>query len=233
MKNEEGVKMGTELAGKYEVWMGSHRKVSKGERKRKLTNAKDHAERMFIVQVWWPAFGHFKGLHPEYEVRDFKDGWRYLDFAFISEGMRVCIEIDGFGSHWRDISRSQFSDNLMRQNHLIIDGWLVIRFSYDDLVEKPRSCQQILQQLLGSWSSKTQVIHGGISPVEQAIYQFACSHLKPITPTATATAIGIHRKTATKHLHSLVDKDLIVPVRTSSARVVRYRVNPSNFTNHR
>jgi very-short-patch-repair endonuclease len=226
MKTEENVMMGAELAQKYEVWMESHRKASKGERKRKLTNAKAHAEKMFIVQVWWPAFGNFKGLHPEYEIRDFKDGWRYLDFAYISEGMRVCIEIDGFGSHWRDISRSQFSDNLMRQNHLIIDGWLVLRFSYDDLVEKPRRCQQIIQQLLGRWKSE---VHVSISPVEQAIYHFACAHLKPITPTVTASSLGMHRKTATKYLHSLVDKDLIVPVRTKSERVVRYRVNPSNF----
>jgi hypothetical protein len=230
MKSEEQINMPPDLAQKYELWMEGHRKSSKGERKRKLTNGNNHAEKLFIAQVWWPAFGHFLGLIPEYEVIDFKDGWRYLDFAYITEGMKLCIEIDGYGAHWREISRSQFSDNLMRQNHLIIDGWLVLRFSYDDIVEKPRRCQQIIQQLIGRWNMNSTANKISVSPVEQAIYQFSREQIKPITPTIIATALGIHRKTAVKYLQSLVGKDLISPINPTAARVSRYRVNHSHFT---
>ncbi|WP_426901554.1 hypothetical protein [Rossellomorea vietnamensis] len=48
-------------------------------------------------------FQHFRFLHPEYEINDFKDGKRYLDFAYIRPTMQICFEID---------------------------GWTVIRFSY-------------------------------------------------------------------------------------------------------
>ncbi|WP_252183434.1 hypothetical protein [Rossellomorea vietnamensis] len=75
-------------------------------------------------------FQHFRFLHPEYEINDFKDGKRYLDFAYIRPTMQICFEIDGYGPHLQKISRWQFSDSLERQNQLVIDGWTVIRFSY-------------------------------------------------------------------------------------------------------
>jgi very-short-patch-repair endonuclease len=47
------------------------------------------------------------------------------------------------------LSRQQFSDQLIRQNHLIIDGWKVLRFSLDDVKERPRMCEQLVQQFMG------------------------------------------------------------------------------------
>jgi len=79
MTNE--VQMSDQLARAYEEWMSKLRAASKGERKRRLSVATNHAEKMFIKQVWWPAFGHFSNLQAEYEVKDFKDGWRYLDIG--------------------------------------------------------------------------------------------------------------------------------------------------------
>jgi very-short-patch-repair endonuclease len=116
----------------YAKWMAGHCQASRGERNRRLREEHGHAEKCFLANVWWPTFGHFEGLHPEYEVRDFKDGGRFLDYACLSVGMRMCIEIDGYGPHWREISRWRFADNLMRQNHLLIDGWRLLRFAYDE-----------------------------------------------------------------------------------------------------
>ena len=74
-----------------------------------------------------------------------------MDFAYIRPAIQICFEIDGYGPHLKNISRWQFSDNLERQNQLVIDGWTVIRFSYDQVKEKPRRCQQIVQQVIGRW----------------------------------------------------------------------------------
>ena len=81
---------------------------------------------------------------------DFKDGKRYLDFAYIRPGFRICIEIDGYGPHLKNSSRWQFSDSLERQNQLVIDGWTVLRFSYDQVKEKPRRCQQFVPKEVAS-----------------------------------------------------------------------------------
>ena len=42
------------------------------------------------------------------------------------------------------IDRGRFGDNLMRQNQLVLDGWKIIRFSYDDLTQRKRRCQQMI-----------------------------------------------------------------------------------------
>jgi very-short-patch-repair endonuclease len=136
----------------YAAFMQKHHKIRKGERARRLLEGHRHAEKLFLEQVWWPAFGHFENLHPEYEVSDFRDGNRYIDFAYIKHSLRVAIEIDGFGPHAAQISRNQFSDHRIRQNHLTIDGWRILRFSYDDVSDKPRMCEQMLQQFMGRWS---------------------------------------------------------------------------------
>ncbi|WP_256759964.1 DNA-binding response regulator [Cohnella sp. WQ 127256] len=213
----------------YTAWMDNQRKSSKGERKRRLTEVSNHAEKMFISNVWWPSFGHFTSLHAEFEVKDFKDGWRYLDFAFITEGYRICIEIDSYGTHWRDVNRSQFADHLMRQNHLVIDGWIVLRFSFDDIMEKPRRCQQIIQQLLGKLSGSQPIQSIQTSSIEKTIYRLGCMIEQPLTPSLTSTTLGIHRKTAAKHLRSLVLKGLMTPLQTGTSRIVRYQVNQSDF----
>ena len=78
-----------------------HKQARTGERLRRLEEGHGQAEMMFLKQVWWPVFHHFDNLHPEYEVNDFKDGNRYLDFAYIRPAIRICFEIDGYGTHQR------------------------------------------------------------------------------------------------------------------------------------
>lgn len=213
--------MPEELGNAYAAWMTLHAKESKGDAQRRLANH-GHAERMFLSQVWWPAFGTLEGLHPEYEVRDFKDGWRYLDFAYLSQGFKVGIEIDGYGPHWRDADRWRFADQLMRQNQLIIDGWLVLRFSYDDIMEKPRRCQQAVQQLLGKISM------GGsaqkLTPLERSIVAVARRQVEPIGAKFIAEALGVNRHTAHRHLRSLAAKGILLPVRPDAKHIWGYKL---------
>jgi hypothetical protein len=133
----------------YERWLEANLNSRKGESRRRLEQGLGHAEKHFLEMVWYPAFKEFEGLYPEYEVSDFRDGIRFLDFAYVKAGLQLVIEIDGFRTHSAEMTRWQFSDSLMRQNHLILDGWKVLRFSYDDIKEKPRMCQQLLQQFMG------------------------------------------------------------------------------------
>lgn len=53
---------------------------------------------------------------------------RYLDIAF--PRLRVVIEIDGRGFHTDPRS---FEEDRYRQNDLVLDGWLVLRFTWDML----------------------------------------------------------------------------------------------------
>jgi len=131
--------------------------------------------------------------------------------------------------YWRYISRSRFADHLRRQNHLIIDGWHVLRFAYDDLIERPRVCQQIVQQLLGKLGGVTSSVEIKLSIIEQAIVHLAASLESPITPAFAASKLGIHRTTVLKYLKLLVVKELLLPTRKDVKRVCRYRLNKAMY----
>ena len=74
---------------KHKQYINSHMTRRKGERLRRLKEGHGYAEKLFLQNVWWPIIGHYEYLHPEYEISDFKDGSRYLDFAYIRPPFRL------------------------------------------------------------------------------------------------------------------------------------------------
>lgn len=204
----------------YTQWLSDHLSCRQGERERRLREGHGHAEKAFVEKVWWPAFGHFRELHPEYEVTDFKDGFRYLDFAYLRSGLRLAIEIDGYGPHLRKISRDRFSDQCRRQNDLILDGWKVLRFTYDDVNENPRYCQQTLHQFMGRWLGEGENIDA-VHFIEREILRLFLRADKPITPSDVSRSLGMKNQTARKWLHHLADKQWIQPA-SGSERVRTY-----------
>jgi very-short-patch-repair endonuclease len=206
----------------YQTFMNSNLQTRTGERLRRLQEGHKHAEMLFLKQVWWPLFHHFRYLHPEYEVNDFKDGKRYLDFAYIRPTIQICFEIDGFGPHLQKISRWQFSDNLERQNQLVIDGWKVIRFSYDQVKEKPRRCQQIIQQVIGRWLGD-ELDQTTLSLVEKEVLRLAIRKGEAITPIEVANYLKLSGKTVRNILSQLVDKQMLTPA-SGTVRVRSYQL---------
>lgn len=55
-----------------------------------------------------------------------------LDFAFA--GLKVAVEVDGFAYH-SNVDR--FQRDRRRQNALVRAGWIVLRFTWHDIVERP------------------------------------------------------------------------------------------------
>ncbi|NQX59190.1 DUF559 domain-containing protein [Paenibacillus qinlingensis] len=213
--------------------MQEHARKRKGERLRRLLDGHGHAERLFLKQVWWRALGEFLHLHPEFEVKDFRDGTRYIDFAYIRQGLKLAIEIDGYATHAGEISRTQFSDGLIRQNHLMIDGWKVLRFSYDDVKNRPRMCEQIILQFIGKYFSEQhgeQKHYGELRIIEQTICLLALSHGKAITPRHVSEHFKFGIKKSRNLLHQMKEKQLLIPSVEGQQRIRGYRLHPSVAT---
>ncbi|MCM3389771.1 DNA-binding response regulator [Ureibacillus chungkukjangi] len=206
----------------YQSFLNAHLQARRGERLRRLQEGHNQAEMLFLKQVWWPIFYNFKYLHPEYEVDDFKDGKRYLDYAYIRPGIRICFEVDGYGPHLKSISRWQFSDNLERQNQLVIDGWTVIRFSYDQVKEQPRRCQQIVQQVIGQWLGDEQN-QTALSTVEKEVLRLAVRKGEAIYPKEVEKYLKLSDKTVRNILSRLVEKKMLLPA-SGIKRVRSYRL---------
>lgn len=207
----------------YQAFLNAHLQARTGERLRRLQEGHNQAEKVFLKQVWWPLYHHFKYLHPEYEVDDFKDGKRYLDFAYIRPAIRICLEVDGYGPHLKSISRWQFSDSLERQNQLVIDdGWTVIRFSYDQVKEQPRRCQQIVQQVIGRWLGD-ELDQTSLSFLEKEVLRLAIRKGEVISPKEVEKYLKLSDKTVKKILSQLVAKKMLIPA-SGTRRVRTYRL---------
>ncbi len=211
----------------YRAFMERHLLERTGERQRRLEQGHASAEHLFLKNVWWPLYHDFENLHPEYEVDDFRDGKRYLDFAYIRSGLRICIEIDGYGPHLKNVSRWQFSDQLYRQNQLVIDGWIVLRFSYDDVDERPRRCQQMIQQVMGKYLGNHGMDACSLSSVEKEIIRLAVRREGGIGPVEVGKHLQMHRQTARKWLTMLVEKRILIPARGKS-RISSYKLKKGN-----
>lgn len=185
-----------------------------------------HEGKLFLQKIWWPAFSQFDHLHPEYELLDFRDGKRYLDFAYLRDSIRLAIEIDGFNTHAAGVSRWQFSDQLVRQNHLVIDGWQVLRFSYDDVKDKPRMCIQVLQQFFGArfGSAEAAEINADLI-LEAEILKYALQLGRPVRPIDIERYLHIGQKRTMKIIQTMLTSNRLVKHGKGEHRVRCYSVN--------
>jgi very-short-patch-repair endonuclease len=68
-----------------------------------------------------------------------------VDFAF--PDFKIAIEVDGYGPH---SSPKAFQRDRERQNDLIEMGWVVLRFTWDDIVHRPEAVAMRLRRVLGA-----------------------------------------------------------------------------------
>ncbi len=193
-----------------------------GERLRRLREGHGYGEKLFLEKVWWPALGSFDDLHPEYEVNDYLDGKRYLDFAVIRGGVRMAIEIDGFGPHAAKLDRKQFANGLMRQNYLVMDGWKVIRLAVDDLESRPRMCQQLIQQCMGLWFNMPGPSGNPLTAEERVILRFIHRTERNITSSIVCELLSVGREKAQVLLKRLVSKGFLIPAGAGQIRIFQY-----------
>lgn len=211
------------FADAYQAFLEYHLARRSGERLRRLREGHGHAEKAFLELVWWPAFRTFRGLHPEDEVFDYDGRRRFLDFAYLDDHVKLALEIDGYGPHVTELSRWQFANQLRRQNQLVLDGWAVLRFSYDDVQEHPRMCQQVLQVFMGRrrWGERQE----GLSFRERAILTMALHLGRPLTPGDVCRHLEIERHLSYRLLGQLRRKGYLEPVR-GRQRIRAYRLAP-------
>ncbi|MFX3636311.1 MAG: DNA-binding response regulator [Candidatus Pristimantibacillus sp.] len=214
----------------HEKWLTAHLKQRKGESWRRLVDGHGHAEKLFLEAVWYAAFRQFEHLHPEYEVSDFRDGTRFIDFAYIRHSLRLAIEIDGFQTHAANINRWQFSDSRIRQNHLIIDGWTILRFSYDDIKDKPMMCIQLLQQFMGSRLPEQSIDTNVTNLLENEIIRLALHLGRPLKPVDVRKHLQISKQKTSTIICAMVKSHKLLPDGTGTQRVYSYKLNRAMFS---
>lgn len=67
----------------------------------------------------------------------------YLDLRF--RGVNLAVEIDG---RIHQLDRKVFEQDRVRQNDLVRDGWIVLRFTYRQLCDDPQGVVDLVRQVL-------------------------------------------------------------------------------------
>lgn len=207
------------MTSSYEEWLERHRKVRTGERLRRLVEGHGHAERLFAETIWLPAAGNFNDLHPEYETTDERGKPLFIDFAFTPPLLRAAIEVDGYGPHHRDLDRRQFSMQLNRQNYLMIQGWKVLRFSYDDIRERPQLCRSIIERLLSRCYGAEEY---RLPLAQRELIRSALRHGQSFTPDDAAEWTGLSKRSVGPILHELRAQGYLEPA-SGQVRIRRYK----------
>ncbi|WP_379136300.1 hypothetical protein [Paenibacillus sp. sgz500958] len=99
-------------------WLEEHLCRRLGERKNRLERGHGHGEKLFLEQVWWPIFGHFRNWHPEYEVSDWRGRPYFVDLVWKLGQVQYAIEIKGYGPHVTNMDRIRYRQELKRETFL-------------------------------------------------------------------------------------------------------------------
>ncbi|KPV42406.1 hypothetical protein [Alicyclobacillus ferrooxydans] len=209
----------------YKEFIKFHTAKRAGPALQRIERGLGHAERTFLKEVWWPAYGHFENLHPEYAVKDLKDGFRFIDFAYIEGHSRLALEIEGFGPHWKDISPEEYTDDCRRANSLVLDGWLVLRFTYHDITTSARQCEHIIRQARGDIIARSTAFKD-TTPYERDIIRLAIRSTQPITAQDVRSYLNISRDYSFNLLHGLTERKWLLPSR-GTRRINSYVLHPS------
>ncbi|GJM78588.1 transcriptional regulator [Paenibacillus timonensis] len=161
----------------------------------------------FLRFIWYPAIGNFKDLYPEYEVRDFNNGYRYLDLAYRPGNAKGCIEIQDYRSHARDIEAGRFKDLCMKQSLLALDDWLFLPIAYLSIREDPGVCKQLVLSFVGKFLSNA--VPSGLHWAEAETLRFARRLMRPFTPAELAAHLTLSQQHTRAILHVMHDRKML------------------------
>jgi hypothetical protein len=190
---------------KYEAWMQANIAQEVNQRRRELLEkGLGHGTLEFLRSVWFPTVRNFDHRYPEWEVRDFNNGYRYLDLAYMPGGVKSGIEIQGYGPHARDLDVRRFKDLCWRHCLLALDGWMFLPIAYLSIREEPKRCQQLVLSFIGKFISTD--VPSDLSYLESETVRFARRLLRSFTPIELANHLRITDRHARRLLHKLVDQ---------------------------
>lgn len=193
---------------KYEEWLQSNIVHETNHRRRELLEkGLGHGTMEFLRSIWFPTVNNFDHLYPEWEVRDFNNGYRYVDLAYRPEGVKGGIEIQGYGPHARDLDVKRFKDLCWRQCLLALDGWIFLPIAYLSIQDEPRRCQQLVLSFIGKFISTN--VQPELNFLEAETVRFARRLLRPFTPIELADHLRITDRHARRLLHNLVEMEIL------------------------
>lgn len=213
----------------HQAFINKHAEQRSGERRGRLLRGHGHGQTLFLKNVWWPLYGNFEDLHPEYEILDWRRRSYFGDFAYLPGPLKFIIEIKGYGPHVQEMDRQKYCNELNRELFIQTLGFRIISFGYDDVSDRPELCQYLLQSLLNRYQVQQQPVQRAVMAESEIIRYALCSSRQSIRPKDISLHFQIDYRTAVKMLRSLCSKGWLLPVRSGSGqRIHRYELTKNS-----
>lgn len=207
----------------YAAWLEGQISAETNPRRRELLEkGLGHGTVEFLRTVWYPAVRNFDFLYPEWEVRDFHNGYRYVDLAYMPGCMKGGIEIQGYGPHARDLDVRRFKDLCWRHCLLALDGWTFLPIAYPSIQEEPGRCRQLVLALIGRFISPDA--SGQLAALEMETLRYARRVMHPFPAQELAYHLRVTERYARKLLQQLGAMGL-VQITNSQQRYRLYGLN--------
>ncbi|MFC4778694.1 transcriptional regulator [Paenibacillus sp. GCM10023252] len=192
----------------YELWMQKQIQQEKNHRRSELLQkGLSHGTVELLRSIWYPVVGNFDHLYPEWEVRDYNNGYRYLDLAYMPGNVKGDIEVHDYRTHARDLDTRRFKDLCRRQSLLSLDDWIYFPIAYLSIRDEPEYCKQLILSFIGKFVSSN--VGASLDCVESETVRYARRVLRPFTPLELAQHLRVTDRYARKVLHRLVEKQLL------------------------
>ncbi len=210
----------------HAAFIRCHLDLRSGERKGRLERGHGHGEKLFCQNIWWELKGNFDGLHPEYEVTDWRGKSYFADFAYKIPGWKVTLlwEIKGFNSHVKEMDRNKFCGECRRELYLEALGFRVISIAYDDVESNPGLIVALMRMLLSQYETSQTPVKRAVFE-ENEVIRLAARQARPTRPKDVEDHFEINHRTAVRLLRSLCEKGWMAPVaRGAGERIVQYEL---------
>lgn len=214
----------------HRLFIEQHLKRRKGERHGRLERGHGHAEKLFLQNIWWELKGNFDGLHPEFELVDWRGRSFYGDFLYIPRHGRIkfILEIKGYNTHVKEMDRQGFANECKRELFLEGMGYRVISFAYDDVRDQPQLIVAMLRMLLSLYEPADTAQKYTFA--EHEIIRLALQLVRPVRPKDVTGALSMSYRKALGLLQSLSQRGVFKPATGADGkRIVRYELMRNPF----
>ncbi|WP_247740837.1 hypothetical protein [Cohnella sp. LGH] len=208
----------------HEKWLQKHLSKRHGERKDALRRGHGFGNQLFVEKIWWLLMGHFNGLHPEYEVGDWRGRSYFVDLMWVVGGQYFVFEIMDYGTHGTD--RTKYRMDLNRALFLQSQGFHYVEISLDELKENPKFVLAMLRSILAPYLAAATVQGrdtNNYGKIERQLMRLAIRHQRAVLPSKAARELELTKETVIKYCRSLVDKGKFRAIPSgTSGKIYRY-----------
>lgn len=166
--------------------------------------------------------GHFTGLHPEFEVKDWRGRSYFVDFIWILGELRFVFEIMDYGSHGTD--RSKYRMDLNRTMFLQSQDCHVIAISLDEMKENPSFVLAMVRSILAPYLAAADEKGGSFSrnfgKIERQLMRLAIRHNRIVCPSKASKELEIHKQTVIKYCRKLVEHGKFRAIQSGAAQKI-------------